>query len=777
MRFEFNNIDWNTTIDRVFGDSQDGAKIKEFFNYAKDNYKILYSHMEERFKFLKTIPQKKGCDQEERNIVLGMLHIVETKFVAKTDGLSEKVEDKNVSNLISEILTGILSKHMEYSTSPQGYSDIIYHEIEEGRLQITKANAKFIIYAFAQSFCTHNLSSLHKLFNAFEGRNKQKGWLCGALYGHLLEGNNAKLELEENERTIIVEWSQHMHSDDYQAKKIAFLEKADLKLIEDLIENGFVRANQGNAEVLNKLLDVVGNNIELLKKLIENGFVRSAKPEPGAESEPAVEPEQRPFNRLLKRLEQLSDNGNTDAFECLTSLFPKRLSFQEITSSGLSKETIHKIFESRKVDVKKHINTMIDQGTPLAFIKIARALGAEYLDNMIKLSDHKLPFSEEGLNTKKLIVDIILAKNKITEHNVKRIIDELRCDQDSWQELYNALEDNERNAEKGLLCGELCKQIAESFFRESNMHIVERKVTTEWSQHMNRKTWLELLQNGRNHKTIVALLIAEIIIGKYKGDQEILNNVLTHTGNKDLGKVISQRFIEAVNGDLDLLEILLNKAQGDINLITSLVDNDFVKAVNTSRGEENKKEAILNKLNGFLGEIQEQGTKNDKTEASNLLETIRWKTVSSSRAPLKLPVTSPDRVLPSPAPVAQPPASQVNTTPSQKPPSVPPVQRPVPPVQQPVPPVNTTPKQQSEKKITLEIPDNKANANQSILPLVGGATAGLAVGGLGAAAILSSASKIAFVEALKCYNIIVPVAIALAVMGGVIASQQSQTER
>jgi hypothetical protein len=740
MRFEFNNIDWNTTIDRVFGDSQDGAKIKEFFNYAKDNYKILYSHMEECFKFLKTIPQKKGCDQEERNIVLGMLHIVKTKFVAKTDGLSEKVEDKNVSNLISEILTGILSKHMEDSTSPQGYSDIIYHEIEEGRLQITKANAKFIIYAFAQSFCTHNLSSLHKLFNAFEGRNKQKGWLCGALYGHLLEGNNAKLELEENERTIIVEWSQHMHSDDYQAKKIAFLEKADLKLIQDLIENGFVEANKGNAEVL---------------------------------------------KNLLKRLDHFTvyTDSCDSALNCLTSLFPEPLSFQEITSSGLSKETIHKIFKSREVEVIKHINTMIGQGTPLAFIKIARALGTKYLDKVIELSkeaegnEPKLPFSEEGLNTKGLIVDMILAKNKITEHNVKRIIDELRCDQDSWQELYNALEDNERNAEKGLLCGELCKQIAESFFRESNMHIVERKVTTEWSQHMNRKTWLELLQNGRNHKTIVALLIAEIIIGKYKGDQEILNNVLTHTGNKDLGKVISQRFIEAVNGDLDLLEILLNKAQGDINLITSLVDNDFVKAVNTSRGEENKKEAILNKLNGFLGEIQEQGTKNDKTEASNLLETIRWKTVSSSRAPLKLPVTSPDRVLPSPAPVAQPPASQVNTTPSQKPPSVPPVQRPVPPVQQPVPPVNTTPKQQSEKKITLEIPDNKANANQSILPLVGGATAGLAVGGLGAAAILSSASKIAFVEALKCYNIIVPVAIALAVMGGVIASQQSQTER
>jgi hypothetical protein len=78
---------------------------------------------------------------------------------------------------------------------------------------------------------------------------------------------------------------------------------------------------------------------------------------------------------------------------------------------------------------------------------------------------------------------------------------------------------------------------------------------------------------------------------------------------------------------------------------------------------------------------------------------------------------------------------------------------------------------------TLEVPDNKSNANKSILPLVGGATAGFAVGGLGAAAILSSASKIAFMRALQCYNIILPIAIVGAIIGSLIASQESQIER
>jgi hypothetical protein len=434
------------------------------------------------------------------------------------DALKQRVE----SNLLNEPNSGI---------------EFILGLIFLNKLQITEANVIPIINKLYD-----NNELWKELYSHLSntGRNKEKGLLCGELYCTILKDLITLEELSDVDKKIVTQWSRYMASNSYTDEKIAFLEKADSKLIEELIENGFVRANQGNAEVLNKLLDVVrdniellekliengfaratqgntdvlnelldvvGDDIELLKKLIENGFVRSAKPKPGAESEPAVEPEQCPFKRLLKQLEQLSDNGNKDAFKCLTSLFPKRLSFQEITSYGLSEKTITAIFTQGKI-ARIVLGKLDPNNIQLADIKEAAGLGVSYL---------------------KSLVDFSKAKN----------------------------------------------------------------IKTNYS---------------------------------------------------DMVWVIKDQLNIDMNSDgIDALEIVITEE-----------------------------------------------------------------------------------------------------------------------------PTETT---------TLEVPDNKSNANKSILPLVGGATAGFAVGGLGAAAILSSASKIAFMRALQCYNIILPIAIVGAIIGSLIASQESQIER
>jgi hemoglobin-like flavoprotein len=444
--------------------------------------------------------------------------------------LARKLSGEERSVLKQTVTSNLLNE-------PNSGIEFILGLIFLNKLQITEANVIPIINKLYD-----NNELWKELYSHLSntGRNKEKGLLCGELYCTILKNLITLEELSDVDKNIVTQWSRYMASNSYTDEKIAFLEKADSELIEELIENGFVRANQGNAEVLNKLLDVVrdniellekliengfaratqgntdvlnelldvvGDDIELLKKLIENGFVRSAKPKPGAESEPAVEPEQCPFKRLLKQLEQLSDNGNKDAFKCLTSLFPKRLSFQEITSSGLSEKTITAIFTQGKI-ARIVLGKLDPNNIQLADIKEAAGLGVSYL---------------------KSLVDFSKAKN----------------------------------------------------------------IKTNYS---------------------------------------------------DMVWVIKDQLNIDMNSDgIDALEIVITEE-----------------------------------------------------------------------------------------------------------------------------PTETT---------TLEVPDNKSNANKSILPLVGGATAGFAVGGLGAAAILSSASKIAFMRALQCYNIILPIAIVGAIIGSLIASQESQIER
>jgi hypothetical protein len=381
-----------------------------------------------------------------------------------------------------------------------------------------------------------------------------------------------------------------------------------------------------------------------------------------------------------------------------------------------------------------------------------------------------------------ILTGILSGPLTITKENVGKIIDELHQDEGSWQKLYNLLEGSERNAEKGLLCDELYRKFAKQDPDIAKLCKVEKTVAATWSQHMSTETLLERLQDA-DPKFIRVTLLKNSFIEKHHGNKDILTKLL-ETAKADtqkeflyMVKIINRGFIKSCNGDLDLLKQLLSQTKDEITLIKILVNNGFIEAVNESKGAEDEKNTIFKNLKGFLHEIQETGTKNDKTEASNLLKTIDQQITEPSHDQAQPPVPPVQPPVPPVQPPASSPARATPTTAAQPPASSPARATPPTAAQPPVPPVNTPPKQQRRETRTLEIPDNKANANKSILPLVGGATAGLAVGGLVAAAILSSASKIAFVEALKCYNIIVPVAIALAVMGGVIASQQSQTER